>query len=158
MSRTDDLEQAGARRIGGGGGSGFIHWPEKKSGDEYMWIEGEITDFWEGKYGRLATLQVSACSPNAKSVSGAGDERVTEKIEPDSEVNIGLNYSALEPLDNTDYKGKRVHVAFEGWEKPKDGGNAYRLFRIFELDRQDAEDAVDEDDKSYNPEEDDLPF
>lgn len=130
MSRTDDLRQGGARERGGsGGGAPFVKWP-----DTYAWVEGDVVDVWEGKYGLSATLNVtnaSAPAPDAKGRTEDGEQYV-RPITPGAEINVGLNYSTLEGTITKDDVGKHFHVAFEGWGEAK-SGDRYRVFAVLEV-------------------------
>jgi hypothetical protein len=156
MTRTDELGQGGARRVGGGGGSGFVKWT-----DSYGWLEGRVTEFWEGRYGRVASIELAALGGALTLQTGAGDEKVESVPSVGDTVNVGLNYSALEPLDNDSFKGKLIHVAFEGWQEGKDGGNRYRVFKVYDLSGEDDDVAPTQVDPDAEPDEefdDDLPF
>ena len=61
VSRTDDLRQSGGSERGGsaGGGAPFIKW-----GDDYTWLEGEVTGTFTTQYGLAVTLKVQAVSEN----------------------------------------------------------------------------------------------
>ena len=130
VSRTDDFRQGGASDrtgSGGGGGAPFIKWPK---GADYAWVEGEVLNIWEGKFGDSVTLKITAHS-KALVAKGRGEdgEEVMSRPTVGDEVNVGLNSSALQDTLSRDDKGKVAHIAFEGWEESK-GGNQYRLFTV----------------------------
>jgi len=159
MSRTDDVRARGQERggTGGGGGSPFIKW-----GDEYRWVEGKVTSVWEGKYGYSATMDVTDVAAKGLEAVGRDEDgnKTTERVRAGMEVNVGLNSSTLEGKIVPDDVGKAFHVAFEGWEQAKGGGNRYRIFTVIELTERDApKDNPDPEDTTDYPEDDDgLPF
>lgn len=158
VSRTDDMREQGARSVGRSGGSApFVKW-----GDDYAWIEGTISDFWEGEYGRVARIDVSNASDNLEAQMDA--ESAREPVEAGDHVNLGLAYATLDPITD-DYLGAKVHVAFVEWGETKRGQN-FRNFEILELeraperrsDRPEPEPQSDEDRPSASVTDDDIPF
>jgi hypothetical protein len=153
-NRTDELRDGGARdRTASGTGTPFVKW-----GEHYSWVEGQITKIWEGKFGLSATTRVTAVSNELFTVGkGENGEKVTCLVTPDTEVNIGLNYAALDGAIVPGDEGKHVHVAFEGWQESKTG-DRYRLFAVLEMpdagDRNEPELAEDKSSASS----DGLPF
>ncbi len=126
MSRTEDLKGGGARQVGGVGGSApFVKWT-----DDYAWLEGKITGFWEGEYGRVARVVVSNTSGNLEGQMGAGEARQT--INAGDEVNLGLGSAALDCITD-DFHGSTVHVAFIEWGTTK-AGQQFRSFDVLEIE------------------------
>lgn len=124
MSKTDELREGGARKVGGGGDAPFVKW-----GNSYAYVEGVLQAIWEGDYGENAKVHVTDCSDNLEASMGKDDEP-SGVLEGDT-VNVSLNYSALDGI-TPGLKGKVVHVAFEGWQKSK-RGQEYRVFTVFDL-------------------------
>ena len=134
MSREDGFRQGGGSDGNGGGGGGgapFIKWPK---GADYAWVEGEVLNIWEGKFGDSVTLKITA---NSKALVAKGrnedGEEVMSRPTVGDEVNVGLNSSALQDTLSKDDKGKVVHISFDGVEEAK-GGNQYRLFTVLLMD------------------------
>ncbi len=126
MSRTEDLKGRGAKTIGGVGGSApFVKWT-----DEYAWIEGLVTGFWEGEYGRVARMKVTNTSGNIEGQMSADEPRAA--IEIGDEINLGLGSAALDCVTD-DYQGSTIHVAFIEWGKTK-GGQDFRSFDVLEIE------------------------
>jgi len=123
-TRTEELEQGGARRIGGGGSSPFIKW-----GDSYGFVEGSLEEIWEGKHGDVATIEVAAADGELYGQEGQGQPPVD--VVPGMRVNVGLNYAALNGVTD-DLVGSVVHVAFVQWAETKEG-QQYREFRVYEV-------------------------
>lgn len=141
-SRTDALRKGGGteRRGSGGGGDGFVKW-----GDEYAWIEGEVVGTFETKFGLAATMAVTNTGGASLMVHGTDDngEEFSEPVRAGSQVNIGLASATLRDTIKANDKGKKFHVAFEGWDQAK-GGNRYRCFAVIELTEREAPAASDE--------------
>ena len=142
MSRTEDLRRGGASERtgqGSGGGPPFVKW-----GEDYSWVEGTVLDLWEGKYGMSAKLRVVGAS-DALEAKGKDEDGTpySATVKPDMEVNVGLNLAALEGSIVEADKGKVFHVAFEGWQTPKDGGKPYRVFAVLEMERDGTSGPVD---------------
>lgn len=129
MSRTDELRRGGAKeRGGGGGGTPFVKW-----GERYAWVEGDILKLWEGKYGKSATVRVTRHSDDIQAAGKTEEgEKYIRPIAPGQEVNVGLNYAALEGAVTDSDEGRRFHFAFEGWGESKNG-DRYRVFTVLEL-------------------------
>ena len=141
MSRTEDLRRGGAseRTGGSGGGPPFVKW-----GEDYDWVEGEVLDLWEGKYGVSAKLRVVGASEGLEAKGKDEDGTpYTAEVESGMDVNVGLNYSTLEDAIVPADKGKIFHIAFEGWQAAKDGGNRYRVFAVLEMERDGTSGPVD---------------
>ena len=133
MSRTDSLRQGGGSERAGSGGSGgapFVKW-----GDDYSWLEGEITGSFKTKYGLAATMKVQAVSERGIDTQGTDEDgnRFQGRVKTGEEVNVGMGSATLEGKITEDDVGEVFHVAFEGWENPKSGGNRYRIFTVIEL-------------------------
>lgn len=133
VSRTDDLRSGGAIERPGSGGSGgapFVKWS-----DGYSWLEGEIIGTFKTKYGLAATMKVSAVSVNGLDTQGLDEEgnRFQGNVVVGEEVNVGMGSATLDGKITEDDKDKSFHIAFEGWEEPKGGGNRYRLFTVVDL-------------------------
>lgn len=124
MSRTEELENSGARSVGGGGEHPFVKWGEHRA-----YVEGRVINYWESKYGGVFTVSVDKCSDHLEAQMGRDEPMVG--VEPGQTVNVGLQYSALDGLDES-YQGHDLHIAFEGWEKSK-SGNRYRIFKVFDI-------------------------
>lgn len=67
-ARTERWRERGARDLSGGGGisAPFVRW-----GDAYAWAEGRVVSVWAGKFGEVATLELTAVSANLAAVGGA---------------------------------------------------------------------------------------
>jgi hypothetical protein len=164
MSRTDEIRGKGRERqgTGGGGGAPFVKW-----GDSYTWLEGKVVGTWEGKYGLSATIDVTNVSEHGLIATGKTEDGqpYTENVRAGAEVNIGLNSATLDGKIEKGDEGKAFHIAFEGWEQPKGGGNRYRIFAVIELtEREDApgegmDNPDPQDTTDYSQESDEpLPF
>ena len=128
-SRAEQLLKSGrAKSLTSGGSAPFVHWP---ADGQHMFIEGEVVELWEGKYGQVARLLISQASANAWGVSGGGDSQSRAPIETGQQVNVGLNYAALEGVGEKQVGGS-VHIAFTGWGETKDG-NPFRQFEVLEF-------------------------
>jgi hypothetical protein len=125
-TRTDELAEKGARRLGGGSAP-FVKW-----GEDYGYVEGRIIEMWEGNYGRVATLEVQAVDGDVQAVEGGEEEKITGPIAPGDIVNLGLSYAVLQRAITESLNGRVVHVAFDGWDQNK-AGQKFRAFRVFEL-------------------------
>ncbi len=141
-NRTAELEQRGAHERAGSGGDGdfapkpFVKWPQQESETQYAYVEGEITDWWEAKYGPVATMMVH------RALDVRGELREEGEIERmdigvDMEVNVPLNKTLQEKLSESD-KGSVFHIAYEGWAKSKDGTRSYRILKVYEVPPQPA--------------------
>lgn len=130
MDRTKELEQEGAKQVGGGGEHPFVKWPESRA-----YVEGEVVDYWESKYGGVFTMRVFDCADHLEAQMGQDEPMVN--VEAGQTVNVGLQYSALDNLDE-DYVGATLHMAFEGWEESRTG-NRYRVFKVFDVSPEDQE-------------------
>lgn len=157
MSRTDELMQGGARsRTGRGGGAPFVKW-----GDDPAWVEGKVLDIWEGKYGMAARVYVADCSDNLE----AGGKDEMGPVEKETEVNIGLNYAALEDSVTEEDRGAGLHFAFTGWGKTKDG-TRFREFAVLEVPElgiggppaRAKREASEPEEESQEAPDDELPF
>lgn len=130
MSRTEELRrlsQSGrVKSLNNGDTAPFIVWPKD---DEFTSVEGELMSVWTGKYGPVARIEVHKASDNTVAVIGSGDAQSRVSIEPGTEVNVGLNYAALEGIEE-DQVGQIVHVAFTGWGETKKG-DRFRQFDVF---------------------------
>ncbi len=137
MSRTDDLRIGGGneRAGSGAGGSPFVKW-----GDDYSWLEGEVTGTFTTKYGLAVTLKVQNVSENGLDTQGRDEDgnNYQGHVTVGSEVNIGMGSAMLQGKIKAEDMDKVFHVAFEGWERPK-SGNDYRLFAVVELTERSAE-------------------
>ena len=147
VSRTDDLRKGGAtERVGSGGGSGapFVKWS-----DDYAWFEGVVTGTFETKYGLAATIDVQSVCEDGLDMQGRDEDgnQFKESVRAGEAVNLGLNSATLEGKITPEDKGNAYHVAFEGWENPRGGGNRYRLFAVVELTERSAE-GLDQSDKA----------
>ncbi len=135
--RTDELRHSGGTERGGssGGGAPFVKW-----NDKYAWLEGEITGTFTTKYGLAVTMKVQALHENGLATQGRDEDgnnyQSTAKV--GEEVNIGMGSATLDGKITAEDMGKVFHVAFEGWEDPKGGGNRYRLFAVIELEERSA--------------------
>ena len=142
MSRTDELRQGGAqdRTGGGGGGAPFVKW-----GNDYAWIEGKLEKIWQTKFGDTALLTVSSASSRLPTKGKTEDGTIIEDYATEGKsANVGLNSSALEGRLTSQDEGENVHIAFEGWQEPKNiGGNRYRLFTVLVLSGRPGPDSVD---------------
>ena len=136
-NRTAELEQSGARERVGSGGDGdfapkpFVKWPQQESQVSYAYVEGEITDWWESKYGPVATMMVH----RTLAVRGQLREEDTVEwvdIEAGMEVNLSINKILAEKLSESD-KGGTFHVSYEGWAKARTGTNSYRILKVYEV-------------------------
>lgn len=130
MSRTNELRRGGAQERGGGGGGGapFVAWH-----DCYAWVEGEVVNVWSGKYGDTATMAVTAVSDGLEAKGKTEDGQPLQRpVTAGTEVNVGLNYATLKETIRAEDKGRRFHVAFEGWGESKNG-DRYRIFAVLEL-------------------------
>jgi hypothetical protein len=134
-SRTEQWKERGARSLSGGGGisAPFVKWPKDGS---YAWLEGRVVSVWDGKYGEVATVKLTAVSPNLGAVEGAGEERRRVQVGTGDTLHVGLNYSALEGI-GPDQEGHLVHLAFTGWAESK-GGDRYRAFEVLEAPEDEA--------------------
>lgn len=135
--RTEQWRERGARSLSGGGG---ISAPFVKWGDDYAWAEGRVVSVWPGKYGDVATLELTAVSRNLVTLEGAGEDRRRVQVGPGDRLNVGLNYTALEGVGR-EQEGRLVHVAFVGWEESR-SGDRYRRFEVLEAP-EDAEPGPD---------------
>ena len=130
VSRTDDLRAGGASERGGSvSGAPFVKW-----GDEYTWLEGEVTGTFKTKYGLAATFKVHRVCDNGLSTQGRDEDgnHLQGSVRAGEEVNIGMGSATLEDKITEEDVGKNFHVSFSGLEAPK-GGNRYRLFAVVEL-------------------------
>jgi len=132
-TRTQALKERGARRRNAGERAPFVKWP-----GESAFVEGTITDLWEGKFGNVVRLLVAAASDNLVAVRGEGETREEHPVRAEDVVNVGLNYANLkDSLDGQD-QGRVVHIAFEGWQMTQDD-QKYRQFAVFEVDDENAD-------------------
>ena len=122
MSRAEELRAAGATvladKSGGDslGSTPFIKWPV--TAPPTAWVEGTLTEIWEGKYGHNATIIVT-------NSGGLGDEhRVGAK------ANVGLSSATLKDRVTEGHIGEVLHFEFLGWVESANGGNRYRQFEI----------------------------
>lgn len=155
MSRTDTLRQGGGKERGGMvGGTPFVKW-----GDDYTWIEGRVEGTFETKYGLAATFKVSAVHDGGLTAHGKNEdgEEFTLSIRSGDSVNVGMASAALKDKIEAGDVGKRFHVAMEGWEHPKGGGNSYRIFAVIELTER-TEGRADEAERPEIEPTDDIPF
>jgi len=129
-SRTDDLRHSGASERGGGAGGGapFVKW-----GDDYTWLEGEVTGSFTTKYGLAVTLKVVAVSENGVDTQGMDEDgnRYEGVVTVGQSVNIGTQSATLKDKIVAEDVGKTFHVAFEGWDEGKQ--NRYRCFTVIDL-------------------------
>lgn len=130
MSRTDELRNRGARERGGGGGAPFVDWPDEPP----AWVEGRVIGLWESQYGHNATIKVADHSTGLQ-VKGKDEEgkKYTESAKAGMEINVGLNYKALEDSVTDDDVDRLLHFAFEHWGKSASTGNHYRDFTVLEV-------------------------
>ena len=151
--RTDDLIAAGSTRIGApaqddGGlpSTPFIAWPSEGP----AWIEGRVTELWDGQYGRNATITVTACSLGLGGKEGA-------PFIVGGRANVGLSSASLrDTVDDTHVGGAVIHFAFLGWAESSQG-NKYRRFTVLEVpDESPVPVAPSTDDK--DDDDDKLPF
>lgn len=156
MSRTEELRRGGARERGGaGGGAPFVKWP-----DRYAFIEGEVIDHWTGKYGDAVTIAVRNVSNGLEAKGKTEDGQVFQRqITAGTEVNVGLNYAALEGTIREEDRGRQFHIAFEGWGESKNG-DRFRIFAVLEVPEiaTDKEPASVYSDAPPPDDEDELPF
>lgn len=160
MSRTDELRGRGARdRTGGGGGAPFVDWKVQPP----AWIEGRVMKLWESQYGPNVTIEVKACSRGLQAKDKDEDGRdLRVEVEPGMEVNIGLNYAALEGTVHDEDYGAVLHFAYEEDVRSQRTGNTYKKFAVLEVPdlhrNPDAGNPVASN-AGYNaPADDDLPF
>lgn len=133
MSRTDELRRGGGTERGGsGGGAPFVKW-----GDDYCWLEGQMTGSFSTKYGLAVTLKVTGVSDGGLTAQGKDEDgnQFTENVQAGGEVNIGTQSAALAGKITADDVGKNFHVAFEGWEQGKQ--NKYRVFTVIHMVERD---------------------
>ena len=166
MSRTEELRRGGAKdhSSGSGGGAPFVKW-----GDQYSYVEGSVLKVWEGKFGFSATIRVADCGGREGPPSYAGKnedgQKISGSVENGMELNVGLNYAAMEDaIEEIKKGGGYFHFAFEGWQDTKDGSNKYRVFTVLEdlpkEDRAQPGRNVEGYDPDHNEPDDDsgLPF
>lgn len=155
MTRTSDIRGRGRERQGSGGGSGtpFVKW-----GDDYAWLEGKVTNTWEGRYGLSATIEVTKVGGAEIRAKGRTEdgELIDERVGARSEVNVGLNFATLKDKITEDDEGAEFHIAFESWEEPKGGGDRYRIFAVVELESREETDGRGTDGSDET--DDGLPF
>jgi hypothetical protein len=132
-TRTETLREKGARQRSSGDRAPFVNWP-----DEYAFIEGVVTDLWEGKYGKVARMRVAAVSDGLLAVDGEGEDRKEFAINFDDVVNVGLSYASLRETIEEQDQGSAFHIAFEGWDTTK-GGQKFRLFRVIDLPNEEGD-------------------
>ena len=136
-NRTAELERRGARERVGSGGDGdfapkpFVKWPGQESEIQYAYVEGEITYWWEAKYGPVAMMMVH------RALAVRGELREEGEIErmdigAGMEVNLSINKILAEKLSESD-KGGTFHVSYEGWAKARTGTNSYRILKVYEV-------------------------
>ena len=111
----------------------FVVWPK----EDHAYVEGLLVKLWEGTHGPVARISVHEASDNVEGVTGSGDAQYRTVIEAGSEVNLGLNYAALDGIGESQV-GKVVHVAFTGWGETK-GGNSFRRFENFTFDEAESD-------------------
>lgn len=149
ISRTAELRGGGAERRAGGDRERY---PFVKWGDEYCFVEGVAVGFWTYEYKKkeqeVVTLRLTNFSDDV--AFEAKDEKKRKSLvdlKKGDTVNVGLSSKMLEgsvawPGD----RNKEFHIAFEGWQEPKDGaGNAYRLFEVLVIGEAESEEDEDED-------------
>jgi len=125
VNRTDELAGAGAKPLGGSGdGAPFVKW-----GDDYAWVEGKVLNLWTGQYGENARVSVTDYSEQLRAKHDKDTPAVN--VTQGMEVNVGLNYAALEGI-GPEQVGAVVHVAFEGWGETR-AGNNFRMFKVYEI-------------------------
>lgn len=145
-SRTERWKERGGRSLGGGGrgiSAPFVKWPRDGS---YAWLEGRVVAVWPGKYGEVATVELTALSRNLVAVEGAGEDRRRVQVGEGDMLNVGLNYSALEGI-GPEQEDRLIHLAFTGWAESKTG-DQYRAFEVLEA----PEDATPEQERGRRPE------
>lgn len=138
MSRAEELREAGATVLGDrSGGTGdrlaptpFIKWPSTTP--PTAWVEGSLTEVWEGKFGDNATIIVTGCSEGLTAAAGRGPEAVIYPVEGivGGKVNVGLSSATLKDRVTEGHVGEVLHFEFLGWVEPANGGNHYRNFEI----------------------------
>lgn len=153
MSRTDDLRNQGARDRTGGGGP-FVKWPKDA---RHVWVEGTVTDLWEGEYGLAATIRVG----DVNGVEAGGGDGPTRPVEIGDEVNVGLNYASLKDSVQESDIGGEFHFAFEGWGETR-GGDKFRRFAVLEISppprREPERETAPSGGGPVSAPDDDLPF
>ena len=138
-NRTDELKAAGAasrtREVSSGSTDPvpFIKW-----GDEYGWIEGQLTALWESQkgYGESATIVLTKCSEGLTGKLGTD----IEPIQSGDTINLGLGSATLKGTITSEdvAQNKYFHVAFLRWQRPQNG-NPYRIFAVLEIASPEAE-------------------
>ena len=131
MSRAEELRAAGAtiladKSVGERvGATPFVRWP----GDTPAWVEGELKEIWEGKYGHNATIIVTGCS---EGLTAGGEVTASFSVEEGvgQKFNVGLSSATLKDRVTEAHLGEVLHFAFLGWVEPTNGGNRYRNFEI----------------------------
>ena len=137
-TRTQALRDGGAQRRNRGDSAPFVVW-----GDGYAWLEGLVTDLWQGKWGDVARMRVLAASTNLVAADGKDQDRVEIPVEEDSVVNVGLSYAQLAGSLTEEDQGQTFHVAFVGWAKTK-AGQQLRRFEVYPMngDASDGQDSL----------------
>jgi hypothetical protein len=131
MSRAEELRRAGAtiladKSVGERvGATPFVRWP----GNTPAWIEGSLTELWEGKYGTNATIIVTGCS---EGLTAGGEVTASYPVEEGvgQKFNVGLSSATLKDRVTDEHIGEVLHFEFLGWVEPTNGGNRYRHFEI----------------------------
>ena len=130
MSRAEELRRAGAtiladKSVGEKvGATPFVRWP----GNTPAWVEGELTEIWEGKYGHNATIIATGCS---EGLTAGGGDTVAYPVEGNAgqKFNVGLSSATLKDRVTEEHIGEVLHFEFLGWVEPANG-NRYRHFEI----------------------------
>ena len=113
----------------------FVRWPARDSPETAM-LAGHVVGVWEGKYDSdVARVELNECV-NVEVVTGSGEKQVITTPEPGDSVNVPLNFTALEAIDEA-FVGRELRIQFAGWAKSK-AGHPYRDFRISVRDAQDG--------------------
>jgi len=132
MSRTDELKASGAvaRTKEVSGDASMEPAPYVKWGDDYAYVEGQVTELWDSPkgYGESVAFTVTSCSDNLMGKLG------TEIVAISERANVGLGSATLQgTITAADVQqGKHFHVAFMRWQEPANG-NRYRVFTVLEV-------------------------
>jgi hypothetical protein len=130
MSRAEELRAAGATILADKsagekvGATPFVRWP----GNTPAWVEGELKEIWEGKYGHNATIVVTGCS---EGLTAGGEVTAAYSVEEGvgQRFNVGLSSATLKDRVTDEHIGEVLHFEFLGWVEPANG-NRYRHFEI----------------------------
>ena len=134
MTRTEELRNAG-QESQGLGGEKYINLPWVKWGDDYNYIEGVCTKFFETKYGLCCEFQVDDVykdSPLMATGTNQSNEKFEVQVLPGKAANLGLYAAALKGKITDQDVGQKFHVAFEQWAESK-GGNRFRSFAVIPM-------------------------